>query len=251
MKKQAMGALALTALAGLANASIVEANFGDGITTSAAGLARIGESFSDRMITPGDTYSAALLGQTAVPSAGFVTAVGRTTSFAYPTAATNHGTLVGSNATVRMQSAQVLIAPNILRVVIACFTTNNTNLWISGLNIGGNPMTQGRFDVGSTALGGNGLSWDNLPGAVTSVSIFSALWSPSNGFAAPVATSTALTNQGSLTNFGSAVVWNGVVGNTSIVSEVNMIFDITFVPTPGTASLLAFGGLIAARRRRA
>jgi len=251
MKTMAFGAFALVAIAGAANAAIVEANLTDGWKTNAAGLTRVGGSFDDRMITPGDTFAAALLGQTAVPSAGHVTAAGRTATFAYPNAGTNVGTLIGSNAQVRMQTQQALIAPNVLRVVVAFFTTNNTNLWLSGINIGGSPMTQGRFDVGSTALGGNGLAWDNLPGAVSSVSIFSALWSPSNGFASPLATSSALANQGSLTNFGSAVVWNGVVGFTGIISEVDMIFDITFIPTPGTASLLALGGLVAARRRRA
>lgn len=252
MKIMAFGALALTAIAGAANAAIVEANINDGWLTNAAGLQRIGGMPSDRYITPGDTYSAALLGQTAVPSAGFVTnTAGRVTSFTFGNN-NAHGTLVGSGATVNIQSADLGdIAPGVRRIVVACFTTNSSNLWLSGITIGGSAMTQGRFDVGSTALGGNGLAWNNLPGAATSVSIFSALWSPSNGFASPIATSSALTNQGSLTNFGSAVVWNGVVGFSGVVSEVDIIFDVTYVPAPGAASLLAFAGLAATRRRRA
>lgn len=252
MKIMAFGALALTAIAGVANAAIVEANVNDGWVTNAAGLFRIGGTPSDRDITPGDTYSAALLGQSS-SSAGFVTNTGRTTSFVFNNNNV-HGTLVGSGATVRIQSADLGdIAPGVRRVVVACFTTDNSNLWLNGINIGANPMIQGRFDVGSTALGGNGLLWNGLPGAATSVSIFSALWSPSNGFASPLATSSALANQatGGLPNMGSAVVWNGVVGFTGVISEIDMVFDITYVPTPGTASLLALGGLVAARRRRA
>jgi len=251
MKKMTMGALALMAIAGAANASIVEANLGDGHMTNAFGLQRIGGVPSDRYITPGDTFSAALLGQTAVPSAGFMTNAGRTTSFTFGNN-NLHGTLVGTGATVNIQSADLGdIAPGVRRIVVACYTTNNTNLWNTGINIGGSPVTQGRFDVGSTALGGNGLLWNNIPGAITSVSIFSALWSPSNGFASPLATSAALTNQNTLPSMGSAVVWNGVVGFSGVISEIDMIFDITYVPTPGTASLLALGGLIATRRRRA
>lgn len=248
MKTLALSALALTAFAGAANASI--ANLADGLMTNAAGLVRVGGMPSDRYVTPGDTFAAAVLGQTAVPSAGYVTAAGRTTTFTFGTNV-QHGTLVGSNAIVNMQSIDMGdIAPGVRRIVVAAYTTNSTNLWISGLTIGGNPMTQGRFDVGSAALGGNGLAWDNLPGAATSVSIFSALWSPSNGFASPIATSTALTNSGTLTNFGSLVVWNGVVGFSGVISEIDLVFDVTYVPTPGTASLLAVGGLIATRRRR-
>jgi len=252
MKTMALSALALMAIAGAANASIVEANFGDGQVTNASGLYRIGGMPADRAITPGDTYAAALLGQSS-SSAGFVTNAGRTTTFTFNNN-NLHGTLVGSGATVNIQSADLGdIAPGVRRIVVACFTTNNTNLWLSGITIGGNPMIQGRFDVGSTALGGNGLLWNGLPGAATSVSIFSALWSPSNAFAAPVATSGAIPNQatGGLPNMGSAIVWNGVVGNSAVISEVDMIFDITYVPTPGTASLLALGGLVATRRRRA
>lgn len=251
MKIFALSAIALASIAGAANASI--ANLGDGLLTSAAGLTRIGGMPSDRYITPGDTYSAALLGQTTVaPAAGFMTqAAGRVTSFGFGNN-NLHGTLVGGSATVNIQSMDLGdIAPGVRRIVVACFTNNTTNLWVNGITIGGNPVTQGRFDVGSTALGGNGLAWNNLPGAATSVSIFSALWSPSNAFAAPIATSAALTNQGTLTNFGSLVVWNGVVGFSGIVSEVDIIFDITYVPAPGAASLIALGGLIATRRRRA
>ncbi|MBN8596293.1 MAG: hypothetical protein J0L78_01335 [Planctomycetes bacterium] len=250
MKIFALSAIALASIAGAANASI--ANLGDGLLTNAAGLTRIGGMPSDRYVTPGDTYSAALLGQTTVaPAAGFMTAAGRTTSFTFGNN-NLHGTLVGNSATVNIQSMDLGdIAPGVRRIVVACFTNNTTNLWVNGITVGGNPVTQGRFDVGSTALGGNGLAWNNLPGAATSVSIFSALWSPSNAFAAPIATSAALTNQGSLTNFGSLVVWNGVVGFSGVISEVDLIFDITYIPTPGTASLLAVGGLIASRRRRA
>ncbi|MGH7242392.1 MAG: hypothetical protein ACREJD_03120 [Phycisphaerales bacterium] len=252
MMKMAMGALALTAIAGMANATMVS-NLSDGLQTSAAGLVRVGGLPSDRFVTPGDTFSAALLGQTTVaPAAGYVTATaGRVTSFTFGNN-NAHGTLISSNATVNMQSLDLGdVSPGVRRIVVACFTTNTTNLWVNGITIGGNPMTQGRFDVGSTALGGNGLAWNNLPGAATSVSIFSALWSPSNSFAAPIATSSALTNQGTLTNFGSNVVWNGVVGFTGIISEVDIIMDITYVPAPGAVALIGLGGLIATRRRRA
>ncbi|MFO0861089.1 MAG: hypothetical protein U0570_11065 [Phycisphaerales bacterium] len=253
MSRCILSALALSALAGVANASMVEANLGDGLVTSASGLQALSQSaFGDRGITAGDTYRAALLGQSAA-SAGFITnTAGRVTTFTYGNGTiTTHGTLAGSNATVNIQSVQAMIAPNTMRVVVACYTTNNTNLWLSGITIGGSAMTQGRFDVGSNSLTPtNGLLWDNLPGAVSSVSIFSALWSPSNSFASPLATSAALTNQRTLPEMGSAVIWNGVVGFSGVISEIDMIFDITFVPTPGTASLLALGGLVATRRRR-
>ncbi|MBX3379346.1 MAG: hypothetical protein KF805_04575 [Phycisphaeraceae bacterium] len=251
MKIMAFGALALAAIAGAANASIVEANLSDGLMTSAAGLLRVG-AFADRNITPGDTYNAALLGQSPAGAAFVTNAAGRVTTFTFGNN-NAHGTLVGSGATVNMQSIDLGdIAVGVRRIVVACYTTNSSNLWLSGITIGGQAMNQGRFDVGTAAIGGNGLLWDGIPGVATGVSIFSALWSPSNGFAAPVATSGALTNAQVLPNMGSAVVWNGVVGNTSIISEVDIIFDITYqVPAPGVTSVLAFAGLVAARRRRA
>lgn len=250
MKIKAFGALALAAIAGSANASIVTANVSDGLLTSAAGLQRVG-GLGDRYITPGDTYNAALLGQSPAGAAYVTATAGRVTTFTFGNN-NFHGTLLGSNATVNMQSADLGdIAPGVRRIVVACYTTNNTNLWVSGITIGGQAMNQGRFDVGSAAIGGNGLLWDGLPGAATSVSIFSALWSPSNGFASPIATSSPLTNLQVLPSMASNVVWNGVVGFTGIVSEIDMIFDITYVPAPGAASVLALGGLVAARRRRA
>lgn len=249
MRRVLLGACAAIACASGATASTFEANVADGLMTNPGNLARFNELDPSLFaITGGDTFAAAVLGQSSA-GAGHVTNAGRVTTFTYGTT-TTAGTLVGSGATVRIGTAQALIAPNVLRVVVAAFTTNNTNLWLNGITIGAQPMTQGRFDVGSNSLGSNGLLWDNLPGAISSVSIFSALWSPSNSFASPLATSTALTNARTLPEMGSLVVWNGVVGNSSVISEIDMVFDITFVPTPGTASLLAFGGLLAARRRR-
>lgn len=246
MRHVYVGVCAAIACAAGAQASLIEANLADGLMTSAVGLTRFSPvDPNTTAITPGDSYGAALIGQSTT-GAAFITNTGRQTTFAYGSTAT-HGTLVGSGATVRIGSAQMLIAPNTLRVVVACFTTDNSNLWINGLAIAAQPMIQGRFDVGSGAFT-NGLLWDNLPGAITSVSIFSALWSPANNFASPLATSTALPNGRTLPEMGSLVVWNGVVN--SGVSEIDMIFDITFIPTPGTASLAAVGALFAARRRR-
>jgi len=253
MTKMAMGVLALMSIDGAVNAAIVEANLADGLQTSASGLYRVGGLPADRAIASGDTYSAGLLGLTATGSAAFVTSFsGRVTSFTFNNN-NAHGTLIGSGATVNIQSIDLGdVAPGVRRVVVACFTTNTTNLWLSGITIGGVSITQGRFDVGSTLLGGNGLLWNNLPGAATSVSIFSALWSPSNAFAAPIATSAVLPNQatGGLPSSGSAVAWNGVVGFSGVINEVDMVFDISYVPTPGTGSLLVAGGLFAIRRRR-
>ncbi|MBY0112479.1 MAG: hypothetical protein K2Y21_06630 [Phycisphaerales bacterium] len=249
MRSVLLGICGAIACASGSAVAAFEANVADGLVTNPGNLTRFTELDPNLFaITPGDTYAAAVLGQSSA-GAGFVTTAGRTTTFAYGST-TNHGTLIGSGATVRIGTAQTLIAPNVLRVVVAAFTTDSSNLWVNGITIGGQAMTLGRFDVGSNVLGSNGLLWDNLPGAISSVSIFSALWSPANGFVSPIATSTALTNARTLPEMGSAVVWNGVVGSSAIINEINMVFDITFVPTPGTAGLLAFGGLLAARRRR-
>lgn len=251
MSKGILSALALSALAGAANAAIVEANLSDGILTNASGLQAISQmAFGDRDITAGDTFGAALIGQTTTSAAFMTSATGRVTTFTYGNGTiTTHGILGGSGATVNVQTVQSMIAPNTMRVVVACYTTNATNLWVGGLTIGGNPITQGRFDAGA-GFTTNGLLWNNLPGAVSSVSIFSALWSPSNAFASPLAVSTALTNGRTLPELGSNVVWNGVVGFSGVISEIDMIFDITFVPAPGAVSVLAFAGVFAGRRRR-
>lgn len=249
MRSVVLGVCGAIACASGATASVFEANLGDGLMTNPGNLTRFTELDPNTFaITSGDTFGAAVLGQSSA-GAGHVTAAGRTTTFTYGTT-TTHGTLIGSGATVRIGTAQALIAPNVLRVVVAAFTTNNSNLWQNGINIGGQAMTQGRFDVGSNAIGSNGLLWDNIPGVISSVSIFSAVWSPSNNFASPLATSTALTNARTLPEMGSLVVWNGVVGFSGVISEIDMIFDITFVPAPGAVSVLALGGLLATRRRR-
>lgn len=59
------------------------------------------------------------------------------------------------------------------------------------------------------------------------------------------------------TFFGGPGAWSGVVGisvggGAGVTTDpfTTVIWDIRTVPTPGAVSLLAFGGLIAARRRR-
>lgn len=192
-----------------------------------------------------DTYNAAILGQSTA-GAGFITNAGRTTTFTYDLLSSLHGTLVGSNAAVNIGETQTVTGVNSLRVVVGALTADSSDLWLSGITLGGVAMTQGRYDVGSAAIGGNGLLWDNIPGPISSVTITNAVFA--DGVA--LATSTPLTNLQTLPNMGSAVVWNGVVG--SGVDETQMIFDITYtVPEP--ASMTALGGAFAlfARRRRA
>lgn len=242
-----VAAFVLVALAGSAQAqSVVSANadLSQGITSNVGQLASLRDlgGFTPRGITGGDTYGAAIIGQSTA-GAAFITNTGRITTFNYDLAASLHGVLAGSGATVHMSEAQFVTGPNSLRVIVGAFTTNSSSLWINGLTIGGQPMTQGRFDVGAGAFT-NGLLWDNLPDVISSVSITNAVFADG----VPLATSTVLANGRTLPEMGSAVVWNGVVG--SVVDETQMIFDITFVPTPGALALVGMGGLVALRRRR-
>lgn len=247
--KYVVSAMALALVAGAAQAELVHvganADLANGFMTSPAGMVSHRNLLNtNAAIAAGDTYGAAILGQTTT-TAAFMTAVGRTTSFTYDLSASVHGTLVGSGATVNMSETQTLIAPNVLRVVIAAFTADSSSLWVSGITAGtpAAPITQGRFDVGAGAFT-NGLLWDDMPGTIASVSIVNAVFADGT----LLATSSALTNGRALPQVGSQVVWNGVVG--SVVDETQMIFDITFVPAPGTAALAALGGLVATRRRR-
>jgi hypothetical protein len=245
-------AAAILVAASGASAGFIEANVTDGCVTSPTGLTRVGAGagFGQRDINAA-TYGTALLGQSSAGAAYVTNVAGRNTLFTYGNGTVGvHGTLLGSNSQVNVQSVQgVVYGPNTLRVVVACYTIDNTNLWLSGLTIGGKAMTQGRLDVGGGAAL-PALTWDNAPGPISSVSIFSALWSPSNGFASPLATSTALTNAATLPSMGAGVVWTGVVGYSGIISEIDMIFDITFTPAPGAVSAFAMAGVFAARRRR-
>lgn len=205
--------------------------------------ARLG-TYGDRAITAGDTYGAAVLGQTTAVAA-FMTAAGRVTTFTYDNLASAHGTLVGSGAVVGMTEITIPTGPNSVRIIVDAFTVDGTDLWQTGITAGtpALPITQGRFDVGAGAFT-NGLLWDNLPGAISSVSIFNAVFIDG----VQVAASAPLTNGRVLPQMGSLVVWNGVVG--SGVDETAMVFDITFIPTPGAMALVGMGGLMAARRRR-
>ncbi|MBX3357415.1 MAG: PEP-CTERM sorting domain-containing protein [Phycisphaeraceae bacterium] len=240
-----LAVLAGAAASASAELSFVSAvgNLSDGISSNIGNVQSMRSSGGLRDITAGDTYGAALLGQSPAGAAFVTNAAGRITSFVYDNAASFHGTLVGSAATVNMAELTIPTGPNSVRVIVGAFTTDSSNLWISGLNIGGQAMNQGRLDVGAGAFT-DGLLWDNLPGAITSVSITNALFIDGS----LVATSAPLTNGRVLPEMGSLVVWNGVVN--SGVDETQMIFDITYVPAPGSVALLGLGGLLAARRRR-
>lgn len=243
----AVGVLAL--VAGAANADVLNRvdtayNLADGVMTPIGEVASI--RANSRAITTNDTYQAILLGQTTT-AAGFVTnAAGRTTTFTYDGVDQVHGTLVGSNATVRTFEGSTQLAPNVLRVAVGMYTADSSSLWVNGITISGSPMTQGRIDVGGPVAGfTDGLLWDNLPGPIANVTIFSAVF----GDGTLLASSSALTNARTLPEMGSLVVWNGVVG--SIVDEIWMVFDIEYViPTPGAMAVLGLGGLVAGRRRR-
>ena len=248
--KYVVSAMALAMVAGAAQAELVHvganADLANGFVTSPAGMVSHRNLLNtNAAIAAGDTYGAAIIGQTTTTAAFMTATAGRVTSFTYDLSASVHGTLVGSGATVNMSETQTLIAPNVLRVVIAAFTADSSSLWVSGITAGtpAAPITQGRFDVGAGAFT-NGLLWDDMPGTIASVSIVNAVFADG----ALLATSSALTNGRALPQMGTNVVWNGVVG--SVVDETQMIFDITFIPAPGTAALAALGGLVATRRRR-
>lgn len=204
--------------------------------------------YSTRNIVAGDTYGAAIIGQSVAGAGGaggaaFVTAAGRTTSFVYDNAASLHGTLIGSNAVVNIGEATIVTSPTSFRYIVGAFTTDSSNLWISGLTIGGMPMSQGRFDVGAGAFT-NGLLMNIPVGDIASISIVSSVFVDG----ASVATSTPLPNGRVLPEAGALVVWNGVVN--SGVDEIQIIVDVTFVPAPGALALVGMGGLVALRRRR-
>jgi hypothetical protein len=250
MKKFVPICLALVTASGSAMAidtSAANADLSNGIQTPIGDIASMREAlnggYGARAITPGDTYGGILVGQSPAGAAFVTNAAGRVSTHAYDLAGTAHGTLIGSGATVGFSEAQLLLSPNTLRVIVQCFTTDSSNLWVNGINIGGQLMNQGRLDVGAGATI-NGLLWNNIPGAITSVSIFNAVFIDGG----LVATSSALTNGRTLPESGSVVVWNGVVG--SGVDESWMVFDISFVPAPGAMALVGMGGLLAARRRR-
>lgn len=189
-----------------------------------------------------DTYGSGLLGQSSGGAAFVTDPATRVTTFAYDLASSFHGTLVGSGATVNVGEMQTTLSPITYRIVVDVMTADSSNLWISGLTIGGQPMTQGRFDLGAGAFT-NGILWDNNPSPIFNLVITNALFM--DGIL--VATSGPLGNGRTLPEMGAVVVWNGVVG--SGVDESQMIFDLT-VPAPGCVPLLGGVGLMALRRRR-
>lgn len=219
----------------------INANLSGGMVTTLDGLVSLRGYSSRNNIVTNDTYGAAIIGQSTT-GAAFVTNAGRVTTFTFDGAASGHGTLVGSNAQVNVTESFTQTGPTTYRAVVSAFTADSSDLWVTGLTIGGNPMTQGRFDVGAGAFT-NGLLWDNLPDSIQSLVITSVVLA--DGL--PLATSTPLANGRVLPEMGSVVVWNGVVG--SGVDEIQMVFDIT-VPTPASLALLGLGGLVATRRRR-
>jgi hypothetical protein len=206
-----------------ASGRTVNADRADGFVTHLGTLqsfANGGGGGSVDNITTGDTYDAALLGQSTA-GAAHVTNAGRITSFTYDLLPTTAGTLAVSNAPVIFSESESVTGANTRRVIVDVRTGDSSDLWISGLTIGGAPMDQGRLDVGGGAFT-NGLLWDNIPGPITSLTITNVLFIDG----AAVATSSPLTNLRTLPQMGTAVVWNGVVG--SGVDESQMVFDITF-----------------------
>jgi|GEM_PF-6761070 hypothetical protein len=235
-------------LAGVAHAQLerveATANLADGHLSPLAGIASLRNGgYSTRGITPGDTYDAAIIGQTAT-AAAFLTSAGRVTTFEFDSLSTLHGTLVGSNAEVAIGEAFIQVNPTTYLAVVAAYTTDSSPLWLNGISVGGNPIIQGRFDVGAGAFT-NGILWDNLPGEISDVTIVSAVYADGT----LLATSSALPNGHTLPEMGALVVWNGIVG--SPVDEIHMIFEITVVPAPASLALLGIGGMVATRRRRA
>ena len=217
-------------------------DFSRGIVTPLQGL----RSFRDMqpgssLVTAGDTYGAALIGQSTAGAALITNASGRVTTFTYDLMASLHGTLAGSNATVNIGESELSLAPGTFRIIVDVMTADSSDLWINGLTIGGQPMTQGRVDVGAGAFT-NGILWDNNP-AIASLTITNVLFIDG----AAVATSSPLVNGRTLPEMGSVVVWNGVVG--SGVDESQMIFDLV-IPAPGCAAMLGALGLVQLRRRR-
>ncbi|MGD9690863.1 MAG: hypothetical protein AB7K52_15025 [Phycisphaerales bacterium] len=251
MRRTCLAVASLLVCAGLPAAASADlarlesnANLADGILTNLPGL------MSHRDLDPGslaiaagDTYAAGVLGQTTTQAAFMTAAAGRVTTHTYDLMSSLHGTLVGSNAMVNITESQTLVAPGHLRVAISALTADGSTLWISGLNIGGNPITQARFDVGA-GISTNGLLWDNVPDPILSVTITNALFA--DGML--VATSAALINGRTLPEMGAVVVWNGVVGST--IDETQMVFDIMFVPAPGAAAVGMMAGVALIRRRR-
>jgi len=243
-------AIAVTAGSALAQDSAADlaplpasGNLVDGILTNIPGLksARVSNDF-DFLVTPGDTYDAALLGQSATQAA-FLTNTGRDNNHPYDLAPSLHGTHASGGAVINFTEAETVTGVNSLRVSVAVLSADGSPLW-PNLNIGTNPMTQGRLDVGAGAFT-NGLLWDNLPGPITGLSITNAVFADG----ALLATSGALTNGRTLPEMGSLVVWNGVVG--SGVDESQMIFDITYqIPEPSSMALLGLAGLVGLARRR-
>ncbi len=243
-----VSSVVLASLAGVASADVIQpvsanANLAQGILTDASSIHSFRSGYNGRGGTPGDTYGAAIIGQTAT-SAAFMTTTGRVTSFLYDFLPSVHGTLVGSGATVNIGESETVTGANTVRIVIDAMTADSSSMWPSGITIGGVAITQGRFDVGAGAFT-DGILWNNLPGPITSVAITNAVLADG----AVLATSSALTNGRTLPEMGALVAWNGVVG--SIVDETQMIFDITYsVPSPASVALLGLGGLVATRRRR-
>lgn len=194
-------------------------------------------------VVPNDVYGAALIGQT-VSAAAFLTVSPRTTVFTFDGTGEVHGNLVGSGATVRVAEAQFDLDPTTVRVVVSLFTEDSSALFLTGLSISGNPIIQGRMDVGAGggATGGPLLGDESLQ-FIQSVTIRSALFEDGN----LVALSSPLLNSSTLPNMSSIVVWNGVVGTD--IDEIAMLFDVTYIPEPATLGLLAPVVALMGRRR--
>lgn len=194
-------------------------------------------------VVPNDVYGAALVGQT-ISAAAFLTTSPRQTVFTFDGVGETHGTLVGSGATVRVAEAQFDLDPTTVRVVVSLLTQDSSPLFLSGLTISGNPINQGRMDVGAGAgATGGPLLGDESLQLIQSVTIRSALFEDGT----LVALSSPLGNLSTLPNMASIVVWNGVTGTT--IDEIALLFDVTYIPEPAALGLLAPAVAMLSRRR--
>lgn len=137
--------------------------------------------------------------------------------------------------------------------VLAVTISGSADLFPAGFAIGGTPLTRAGIGLGlnlGAALGNDTLLWGagaTVPVTQGRINFLDANGgSLSGGFLTlPLATF-----------FGNGN-WNGVLGivfNSATglgVRSVVLEITTTKIPTPGSAGLLAIGGLVAARRRRA
>jgi hypothetical protein len=245
---------AVAGLAASANADIVPFNAFDLTTAQVSGgqLYSVGTT-SLKSVIPGDAFTAEPLAQTT--SGAFFTDDGAGSVFAFGTAASGGNNLTNTGSISVVNSVQINNANSTFTVASSVAHFNSAGglvPWVASGVSGPNaaPFVSWRFDVGSTSGGTNPIDISLAAGEF--INVLSANFLVFNSAGSVLATfslSLDTSNSSSLSGLGLVGLGGANIAGFDLSGmEIQWTYEV--VPTPASAAVLGFGGLLAARRRR-